>query len=332
MSQKELLQQKLETIFSREFNSPVQLENLTSLSGGASAETWLFDVRSSGQIFKLILRSSSTGDVAFGAGIDKNTEAHLQQAAFEAGVPVARVIYVLKPDDAIGMGYIMERHEGETIARKILRDEKFAPARLIMAKQCGEILASIHRIELDKLPKLPNQSAVPQVKQMKALYQSFKEPVPVFDLALQWLEDHLPEEKTLALVHGDFRNGNFIVNEKGICTVLDWELSHLGDPMEDLGWLCVNSWRFGEIDKPVGGFGLREDLYQSYQQASGQKVNPHSVKFWEVFGTFKWGVICLYQTFAHLNKQIRSVERAAIGRRVSETEIDLLRLIAPRDK
>jgi aminoglycoside phosphotransferase (APT) family kinase protein len=328
-----LLEKKLQEIFSGLFNKQISIENLTPLSGGASADTWLFDVayfnNNKDEKLELILRSSSTGDVAFGAGIDKNTEAKLQQAAYENNVPVAKVIYTLKESDEIGMGYIMERHEGETIARKILRDEKFSSARKQMATQCGEILAGIHAIDIKTLPQLPDQSAEPQVKQMKALYKSLGEPVPVFDLAIQWLEDHLPEQQTLKLVHGDFRNGNFIVDENGLKTILDWELSHFGDPLEDLGWLCVNSWRFGEIDKPVGGFGQREDLYKSYEAASGQKVNVESVKFWEVFGTFKWGVICLYQTFAHLNGQVRSVERAAIGRRVSETEIDILRLISP---
>lgn len=328
MNHKDHVQKQLETIFC--ITSGTSLERLTSLSGGASAETWLFDVVNGNDIQKLILRSSSTGDVAFGAGIDKETEAALQQKAYEAGVPVAKVVYVLKKDDQLGMGYVMERHEGETIARKILRDEKFSHARESMAAQCGEILSRIHGIDTSLLPKLPDQRAEPQLKQMKALYQSFKEPVPVFNLACQWLQDHLPQQQQSKLVHGDFRNGNFIVNKQGIKTVLDWELSHLGDPMEDLGWLCVNSWRFGNIDKPVGGFGEYHELFESYEKHSGNKVDVEAVKFWEVFGTFKWGVICLYQTFAHLNGHARSVERAAIGRRVSETEIDLLRLIAPK--
>lgn len=326
-----MLEKKLTDIFSAQLNSKVSIKNLTPLSGGASAETWLFDVIAATQTMELILRSSSTDDAAFGAGIGKTTEALLQQVAYENKIPVAKVVYTLKKEDELGTGYIMERHAGETIARKILRDEKFAHARSIMARQCGEILAGIHAIDITTLPQLPNQSAAPQVAQMKALYQSYGEPVPVFDLAIQWLEVHLPTQDTLHLVHGDFRNGNFIVNEHGIRTVLDWELSHLGDPMEDLGWLCVNSWRFGEINKPVGGFGEREELFAAYEKASGKKVDAQAVKFWELFGTFKWGVICLYQTFAHLNKQVRSVERAAIGRRVSETEIDILRLIAPRN-
>ncbi len=329
MNRQQNIQSQLEKIFCNNADAS-KVENLTPLSGGASAETWLFDVVTGSEKQELILRSSSTDDVAFGAGITKSTEAALQEIAYQAGVPVAKVIYKLNPHDGLGNGYVMERHQGETIARKILRDDLFSKAREIMAAQCGEILATIHAIDITKLPQLPDQRAEPQLKQMKALYESFGEPVPVFNLACQWLAAHLPKEQAPRLVHGDFRNGNFIVNENGIKTVLDWELSHTGDPMEDLGWLCVNSWRFGEIDKPVGGFGQREDLFAAYEKASGHRVNADTVKFWEVFGTFKWGVICLYQTFAHLRSHIRSVERAAIGRRVSETEIDLLRLIAPR--
>lgn len=92
-------------------------------------------------------------------------------------------------------------------------------------------------------------------------------------------------------MHGDFRNGNLIIGAEGVRAVLDWELAHLGDPMEDLGWVCVNSWRFGEIDKPVGGFGSREELFAGYE-AAGRKVDPARVKFWEVMGTLRWGIMC----------------------------------------
>jgi len=113
--------------------------------------------------------------------------------------------------------------------------------------------------------------------------------------------------------------------------VLDWELAHLGDPMEDLGWICVNSWRFGEIDKPVGGFGTREQLFAGYQSA-GRHADPDRVMFWEVMGTLRWGVMCcgMMQRFRRGPEQ--SIERAMIGRRASETEIDLLRLLAPRKR
>ena len=133
----------------------------------------------------------------------------------------------------------------------------------------------------------------------------------------------------VTLVHGDFRHGNLIIGPDGVRAVLDWELAHLGDPMEDLGWICVNSWRFGEIDKPVGGFGSREDLFAGYE-AAGRRVDPERVMFWEVMGTLRWGVMCCGMMQRFRTGPEHSMERAMIGRRSSETEIDLLRLLAPR--
>ena len=138
-----------------------------------------------------------------------------------------------------------------------------------------------------------------------------------------------PSEVTL--VHGDFRHGNLIIGPDGVRAVLDWELAHFGDPMEDLGWVCVNSWRFGEIDKPVGGFGTREELFAGYE-AAGRKVDPDRVKFWEVMGTLRWGIMCCGMMQRFRIGPDHSMERAMIGRRSSETEIDLLRLLAPRGR
>jgi aminoglycoside phosphotransferase (APT) family kinase protein len=163
------------------------------------------------------------------------------------------------------------------------------------------------------------------------LYRSYDEPRPVFELTLRWLGDHLPAEAPdLALVHGDFRNGNLMIGPDGLRAVLDWELAHLGDPMEDLGWICVNSWRFGRIDRPVGGFGTRADLFAGYAEAGGGTVDPARVTFWEILGTLKWGIMCMGMAASFQSGADPSIERGAIGRRSSETEIDLLRSLAPR--
>lgn len=118
-----------------------------------------------------------------------------------------------------------------------------------------------------------------------------------------------------------------MIGPGGVRAVLDWELAHIGDPMEDLGWICVNSWRFGRIDLPVGGFGTIEDLVSSYEAASGIRPGPAALRWWEIFGTMRWGMICA-QSLAAYRGDDSTVERAMIARRTSETEIDLLRLIA----
>jgi aminoglycoside phosphotransferase (APT) family kinase protein len=149
----------------------------------------------------------------------------------------------------------------------------------------------------------------------------------VFELAFRWLDAHCPPPTQARLVHGDFRNGNLIVGPDGLRAVLDWELAHVGDPMEDLGWICVNSWRFGAVDKPVGGFGEREALWAGYEAAGGPPVSRAHALWWEVFGTLRWGVMCAGMAAAFRSAD-PSVERAVIARRASESEVDLMRLLA----
>ena len=301
------------------------------LSGGASQETWSFDILHAGGKHGAILRRSPQGYGAAptrAAGLD--AEARLMQLAHDAGLPSPKVMHVLKPEDDLGTGFIMQRIEGETIARKILRDEQFAKARPLLARQLGKVSAGIHSLPRDQLPGLREMSATKEIAEMGREYRSFNWPRPVFELALRWLADHDPgPSKEVTLVHGDFRHGNLIIGPDGVRAVLDWELAHFGDPMEDLGWICVNSWRFGEIDKPVGGFGSREELFAGYGEG-GRKVDPTRVKFWEVMGTLRWGVMCCGMMQRFRLGPDHSMERAMIGRRASETEIDLLRLLAPR--
>jgi aminoglycoside phosphotransferase (APT) family kinase protein len=301
------------------------------LSGGASQETWSFDIVHPGGNIGAILRRAPQGygaAPARAAGL--NAEATLMQLAYDAGVPSPRVLHVLQPADELGTGFVMARVEGETIPRKILRDAEFAQARPKLARQLGDVLAGIHGLNLAKLPELRGMTAAKEIAELERDYRSFDWPRPVFELALRWLRDRDPgPSDQVTLVHGDFRHGNLIIGPDGVRAVLDWELAHTGDPMEDLGWICVNSWRFGEIDKPVGGFGTREELFAGYEAAGG-RADPARVTFWEVMGTLRWGVMCCGMMQRFRQGPEHSVERAMIGRRSSETEIDLLRLLAPR--
>jgi aminoglycoside phosphotransferase (APT) family kinase protein len=301
------------------------------LSGGASQETWSFDiVHPDGNIGAILRRAPAGYGAAPTRAAGLNAEAVLMQLAHDAGVPSPRVLHVLQPRDELGTGFIMERIEGETIPRKILRDTQFALARPKLARQLGGVLARIHGLNLAQLPQLRGMTAAKEIAELERDYRSFDWPRPVFELALRWLRDRDPgPSQEVTLVHGDFRHGNLIIGPDGIRAVLDWELAHTGDPMEDLGWICVNSWRFGEIDKPVGGFGSREELFAGYEAAS-RRVDLARVKFWEVMGTLRWGVMCCGMMQRFRVGPEHSIERAMIGRRSSETEIDLLRLLAPR--
>ena len=302
------------------------------LSGGASQETWSFDiVHPDGNIGAILRRAPKGYGASPSRAAGLETEAILMRLAFEAAVPSPRVLHVLRPEEDLGAGFIMARVEGETIARKILRDERFAAARPLLARQLGTIAAGIHGLPREKLPVLREMNSTREIAEIEREYRSFNWPRPVFELALRWLRSHDPGPPAqVTLVHGDFRHGNLIIGPDGVRAVLDWELAHTGDPMEDLGWICTNSWRFGEIDKPVGGFGSREDLFAGYAAAGG-RVDPARVTFWEVMGSLRWGVMCCGMMQRFRVGPDHSMERAMIGRRASETEIDLLRLLAPRE-
>jgi aminoglycoside phosphotransferase (APT) family kinase protein len=304
----------------------------TRLSGGASRETWSFDAtRVDGTVDRLVLRRDPGSTIG---STDRSTEYELVRAAGSAGVAVPAVRFLLDAEDELGAGFVMERIDGETIPRKLLRDEPYADARRVLVAQCAGAAARIHAVPLDTLPRLPVQDAPALIDQFRGVIDALGEPHPAFELGLRWLAERAPglPRTAPALVHGDFRTGNFVVGSEGLRAVLDWELAHLGDPIEDLGWFCVKSWRFGNVAQRAGGFGSADELLAAYADAGGAAVDPDHLRFWEVFGTLKWGVICEMQTFSHLNGMVRSVELAALGRRVAEQEWDLLALIDPEEQ
>jgi aminoglycoside phosphotransferase (APT) family kinase protein len=256
------------------------------------------------------------------------TEAALLRAAAAAGVPVPDVLLSGGGDEeGIGAPFIlMERIDGETIPRRILREPSLANARERLVTQCAHALAGIQRIPVEAVPTLPHEDPLAQYSAVLATHQ---QPHPTFELALRWLKANRPPASPTCIVHGDFRNGNLVVGPEGLRVVLDWELAHLGDPLEDLGWLCVRAWRFGS-PRAVGGFGDVDALIDAYAQAAGVRVDAEALHWWEVMGTLRWGAICIIQMERHLSGGVRSVELAAIGRRVCEVEWDLLLLLYPQ--
>lgn len=313
----------------RHLGGAVEVQNLRRLAGGASRETWSFDaVTTDGTRHALVLRRDPGAAPSADA---RATEFDVLRAAAGAGVLAPEVRFLLEPGDELGQGFAMSRVEGETIPRRILRDDELAAARPRLASQCGEQAARIHAVPLDALPELPLLDAAAQVVQFRQVLDGIGEPHPAFELGLRRLAADLPDPVEPRLVHGDFRNGNLVVGTDGVRAVLDWELAHLGDPTEDLAWCCVRSWRFGVVDLPVGGFGTTETLLDAYTAAGGAPVDPARLAWWEAFGTLKWGLICGIQAHTHLGGLVRSVELATLGRRMAEMEWDLLRLLAPDD-
>ncbi|WP_049563331.1 phosphotransferase family protein [Nonomuraea sp. SBT364] len=302
------------------FGAAARVASRARLSGGASRETWSLDViDAADRRHELVLRLGGTGDaladqIGGRAGGGPAGEAALLRDARRAGVPVPGVVA------ATDTYLIMTRVEGETIPRRILRDDLYREARPRLAAQCGQALAAIHRMPV------PAGAVADPLRRWRDVLDLTGQPHPVFELAFRRLAGTRPAATGRVLVHGDFRNGNLIVGPEGVRAVLDWELAHAGDPLEDLGWLCVKAWRFGAAP-PVGGFGHYDDLVGAYEKAGGHPVDRDALRWWETFGVLKWGVICVMQAMRHLRGGERSVELAAIGRRVCENEWDLLDML-----
>ncbi len=333
----------------------VDVRALRLLTGGASRQTWAFDATldfpdGSTRELALVLRSDLRSGTSF---MSRDVEYRVLETVHRGGVATPRV-HAMGDDSLDAPFFLMERVEGETIARRILRDERFAPARATMVRELGAILARIHQVPVAEpaLAMLPGaasetpSAAADECERYEQLYRTITpDPHPAFEVAFRWLRDHLPPAGAdgqlppagadgrpgsggqRTLVHGDFRLGNLIVGPEGIRAVLDWELAHIGDPLEDLGWLCVRSWRFGNDQLPAAGVGTREELWAAYEAAGGIAVDPERALFWEVFGNLRWGIITIVQAKPYLDGHSRSVELASIGRRVAETEWELLALL-----
>ena len=306
----------------------VVVENLRTLTGGASRITSAFDAITKSGRRALILRSAPTADGQFAS---MELEASVQAEAAEAGAPVPHILVASNSAAALGSPFLIcDEIAGETIVRRIQRQlDDAGRARLLT--QCGQALAAIHRARSDARELTERDEPAEWRRRLDELGDT----TATFEWAFRWLLGNRPAAGPRTLVHGDFRMGNVIVEGLGpssagpvLAAVLDWEAVHIGDIHEDLAWFCVRAWRFGApAGLAAGGLGTVEEFVCAYEQAGGSAVDRDALHWWLVLGTLKWGIICRYQAERHLSGQTRSVELAAIGRRVCENEWDILDLL-----
>jgi aminoglycoside phosphotransferase (APT) family kinase protein len=317
----------------------VRIEGLRRLAGGSSRETWAFslitqaDAEHEPERRELVLRRDPPGRVGEG---ERTVEFRVVQAAGAAGVRVPRVYWCCGDPQVLETPfYVMDHVAGEALPRRLLREPKFAEARRRLPAQLAAEAARIHAVDPAN-PALAGLEAPPpgssparvEVERLATAARALSpEPHPVLELAERWLLARLPTATRCALVHGDFRLGNVLCDEQGVTAVLDWELCKIGDPVEDLGWLCTRAWRFGNDALPVAGLAERETLLAAYREASGREVEADHLRFWEAVGSFKVALVFIQQASVHLDGRLRSVELAALGRRTVEAERELVRLM-----
>jgi aminoglycoside phosphotransferase (APT) family kinase protein len=334
---------RLATFLAEKVQAPVQVVAARQLTGGASRESWAVDAEiaggpESGRL-ALVLRRDLGGTIHDEA-LSREQEFRMLEVAYQAGVLVPRPRWLCTDATVLGVPFfLMDRLDGESVGRRIVREVGLAEARRQLPRQMGEQLARIHRIDpvrerLDFLPASEPGLSPSQTTLQRAARQlhRFDEPHPALELALRWLQAHAPDCTRPVLVHGDFRIGNLMVGPEGLRGVFDWEFAHLGDPAEDLAWPCVRSWRFGHDTLRLGGVGPFEAFVEAYEKAGGQVVKRQAVDYWEILGNFRWAVGCMAQAERHLSGQAPSIELASLGRRTAEMELELLALIEGADR
>jgi aminoglycoside phosphotransferase (APT) family kinase protein len=308
------LQNALEEKLSALTHGDVRIENLKMLAGGASQETWQLDLHvAAGDPrgdYKLVLRRQLGGKI-YASALDLWQEFRVMQVAYASDVLLPYPQAWL-PDLLGRPAALIHWKAGETIGRRIVREPALENARKKLPSQMGQMLAHIHRIDLDKyalyefLPTPPHSATPAQwaITQLEKNLDEIGEPHPALELGLRWLHRNEPEPPAhLVLLHGDYRIGNMMVGENGLVSVLDWEFAHIGDPYEDLSYLLIRDWRFGNDHLHFGGIAQPDEFFAAYEEFSGMHVNLSGVHYWEILSNVRWAVGMLNQAQRHLRGQ-----------------------------
>jgi len=314
--------------------SRVDITGLTLLPGGAIQENWGFRARFIGGPFDgehdLVLRTDAPTGVPSSLG--RVDEFAVLKAVFAAGVTVPEPLWACADPAVLGKPFfVMRRVPGSAQGRQITSDPALEPALPALAARLAQELALIQTVRppCPDLGFLPSIDAMQHIAAFRAYFDDHPQPRPVLEWAARWLETHVPEPAAPVLCHRDFRTGNYMLDEADLTGILDWEFAGWGDPDEDIGWFCCKGWRFARLDREAGGIAPRMAFYRAYEAASGRRLDPDRVRFWEVLANVRWAVIALQQSDRYLLGGARDLSTAIIGRRATECELELLMLLDP---
>ena len=310
----------------------VEIPWLSVTSAGARRLNVLFDADDGATRHELVVTAIPNANIEITPIV---LEANTIRTAEAAGVPAAHVVFDCDDPRFLGGNFfITKRIAGETVPRRVLRLVAQQHHGDKIAAQLGRALALLHAVPDERIPPHlarpengdPCATALTRLaEQVVGLLQ----PSPAVSLGMRWLgAQRPPPPKRCVLLHGDARNGNLIVSENGLEALLDWEGSSVGDPMADLAWPCVRTWRFGEDANELGGFAGRAPMVSAYQAAGGE-FDAARFHWWKVLGTLRWALGLAGQAKAHIDGSVPNIVMAASGRRVGELEYDLLCLLRP---
>lgn len=315
----------------RRLGAATRLENLTVPTLGGSNRTVIFDAVESGGTRRRLVSRQETYQGPHSPFLDPSDQYRVMERVHADGFPVPRPVFAYDETDGMGAGFVTEFVGGETLPKRIIESAEFADVRPRLARQLGELLARLHALPVEDFSFLESRAdSIDVLDAQRARIDAYGRPRPALELALRWLERERPDAGPRALLHGDFRVGNLLVGPEGVNAVLDWECSHLGSVVEDIGWLGLRSWRFGRPDLPVGGVAQWRPFLEAYEGAGGRRIEPDRIRWWSLFGFVRWAVLNLMQGYGHTSGTRRGLVFAACGRNADLIEYELLMTIAGR--
>jgi aminoglycoside phosphotransferase (APT) family kinase protein len=313
----------------------VSIEDFALLPGGTLQENWRLDTVFTGGAETgeraLVLRANR-GE-ANPLSLTREQEFAVMQAVHSAGVTTPEPLWASDGQGTLERAFVIMRHvPGSAAAHKIVRDETMGGNHDALAERMGAELARIQTItpgsgDLAFLRTPGDGAAATIIAELRSYLDDHPDPHPAIEWGLRWAEINLPPASDLVLCHGDFRTGNFLVDDTGLTGIIDWELASWGDPMEDLAWFCMKFWRFGRWEREAGGLATREHFQGGYERVSGRRIDPALARYWDILANLRWAVVSMKQAERHLSGRDPSLQLALTGRMTAEMELEALRLL-----
>ncbi|MEQ1776668.1 MAG: phosphotransferase family protein [Burkholderiales bacterium] len=311
----------------------VNVSELSLLSGGAIQQNWEISVAISGGPRQgqhtWVLRTDAPATVA--SSLPRAREYAILRFAHTRGLLAPEPLFLCEDEKIIGRPFfVMEKLPGVAAGHKVVRLDLDHRA---LARELAETAARIHAIRppLAELPFLKTFLARDAIGAYRAYLDTLDEPHPVLEWGLRWCERRAPAQEETTFVHRDFRTGNYLVHDGKLAGLLDWEFAALGNPLEDIGWMCAKCWCFRHEHHIVGGVADLEDFIPAYEAASGRKVSAEALRYWQVMAHIRWSIIALQQAQRHLSGVEPSLEFALTGKIVAELEWEVLQLTEHAD-
>lgn len=310
------------------------IEAIEQLPSGSLQEHWRIDVAFTGgghgDRRSLVLRANRAGAAA--QYLTRSQELVVMKAAFAAGVTMPEPLWA-DSGTVLGRDFmIMGFAPGTAVGPRVVRDQGPGGDHDRLAECLGGELARIQTVTpaQSTLAFLDHPGADPaarRIAEMRRYLDGHNDPHPALEWGLRWAELNIPPARPLVLRHGDYRTGNYLVDDDGLTGIIDWELAAWGDPLEDLAWFCIKFWRWGRADREAGGLASRERFLDGYAEVAGHRPDADSVHYWDVMANLRWPVVSMQQAERHLSGRDTSLELALTGRMTAEMELEVLRLI-----